>query len=70
VLTLQTVAFRADWRQIQLALLTFREAFINALTQHVQQQDASSLEALSPGLGSLPQSFLTTLTPISRATRS
>lgn len=57
VLALQTIAFRTDWRPIQFALLSFREAFINALRQQISEPDARHLEGLSPDLASLPQSF-------------
>jgi KAP family P-loop domain len=59
VLALQTISFRADWRSIHLALLTFKEVFVDALKRHCGQPDAGYLEALTPDLASVPQSFST-----------
>jgi hypothetical protein len=58
VLALQTIAFRSpEWDRINLALLTFREIFIDALRRHEREPTAGYLDDLDPDL-SLAQSFL------------
>jgi hypothetical protein len=61
VLSLQTIAFRADWFPIQVALFTFREAFIDALKRHARDPGGGHLEVLTPNPATIPQSFLTYL---------
>ncbi|MEP3276085.1 MAG: P-loop NTPase fold protein [Stappiaceae bacterium] len=59
VLALQTLAFRPDWSEIQIALLAYRDVFIDALKRQNEDPEAQHLGALSPSLESPPQSFLT-----------
>jgi len=63
VLALQTMAFRSDWQPVQIALLTFREAFIDALRRHVIAPTEGHLEGLSPDLATISQSFATYVGP-------
>jgi hypothetical protein len=60
VLTLQTIAFRPDWKPVQKALLTHGRFFLEALGQRVgvvKVEQPIALEELDPDLA-LPDSFL------------
>jgi energy-coupling factor transporter ATP-binding protein EcfA2 len=63
LLCLQTIAFRIDWQAIQLAIATFRGAFIDALRRHAAEPERGHLGNLSPELEAVPQSFLTYIEP-------
>ena len=57
VLALQTIAFRPDWAAIQLALLAFRNVFLDTLRRHIEEPGLGHIDNLDPSLA-LPQSFL------------
>lgn len=57
ILALQTIAFRSDWQSVQDAIITYRQAFVNALVQELDGQQGA-LENLSSHLANLPQTFL------------
>lgn len=59
VLALQTIAFRPDWAEVQLALLAFRDVFMDALKREVDEPGVGHLGTVWPTLESPPASFLT-----------
>lgn len=59
VLSLQTIAFRLDWAEIQLAFLAFRDVFLDALKREVDEPGVGHLGTVWPALEAPPASFLT-----------
>ena len=63
VLSLQTIAFRPDWAEVQLALLAFRDVFLDALKREVDEPGVGHLGTVWPALEAPPASFLTYVGP-------
>jgi hypothetical protein len=62
VLTLQTIAFRDEWRQADNALLTYEDVFADALQRRVGGE-VDALTDLDPELGRLPDDLLEYVAP-------
>ena len=62
VLTLQTIAFRVDWSQVQDALLEYQDAFADALRRQ-SNGEANALSDLDLDLQAIPDDFLEYVAP-------
>ena len=61
ILALQTITFRRDWAIVQRALLSYREAFLDAL-KRLLAGELTAVVDLDPDLAGVPESFLSYVT--------
>jgi hypothetical protein len=58
ILALQTIAFRSDWKDVQDAILEFRQLFIDSLRRQVVDGEQAALQELDPELDKISRDFL------------